>query len=738
MLRGMVRGSKAGGFVLALLALVGIAYTPLVGGGHRGEDLALLIRAAELPGFRLEALYRVDGEGSALANLLAAIHVRAHGFDRALWLRLEGIGLLLLAACGLGLFLRRLLLPWTGREHAAAAGLAVVPLLAAHPLAGGLVADLGARDELLALTFATWSGAFFLWGRQDRVFRCTVISAVLCALAGAAGELGLLLPVVLVVAELTSSHRYRVLRERLRTGANTLLFFGFAASVDLLLRAGRTSEGLAPGIVEGVLACNGPEGIASVVEGVGRKLGMLVLPVNPAVGKTGGLVGTVLALVVLLAAIQPALVAARAAPRLWGWILGLGFVGLLLGLLPALAVDVRPDFPTHAGVLAGSCAVVAAGLALASTSLSGPRRTLLPWGAAFVYAALAHGNAGPWREAADTVADLRADLELAREIYGADTQLMVLDAPERTRGVEPFGDSLESLVHPRLVGGEAPPGGVLGMTEKAFLALVREREFEALRARRLVVMFPASSLEGSDLAPLRRGGSRLAVRLPEPASTAGTRVWRGEARSPDLDVDALSSPLVRARATEAADVSAEPRLAWRPFGESRLHQGTLPCVWVEAGPEPVLYADTGASLAWNLGNRIRRVWFEGGLGAVSEARILEAPEPLPRPGDADGPPLLPTEDGDDWVFARPRTELVEATLQRGRFVLGLLSLADHEYVELMVEPLGPDVLRAPDAAARVASMGGPVAWFLDYRIEGATLARARGRRIGRGGTVEER
>ncbi len=740
----MPRGWKPVAYVLGTLALVALAYAPLVGAGHGGEDLALFVRASAgadagaaavepvpFGSLSLEDVYRVDGTASLLSNLSLVAHARlleGPGAEvSALVLRLEGVALLFAAACGLGLFLRRLLLPWTGSEHAAAAGLATVPLLAVHPLAPGLIGTLAGYDELLALALACWSAALFLKGRQDRRFGFTVAAAVLCGLAGLAGEIALFLPLVLVGAELYSSHRYRPLRERLRTGANTLLLFGLAACIDLFLRAGRTAEGLAPGIAASLRGFASSDGTAERLASAFEKIGVLVLPVNTLVT---GLFGTVLAGAVLLLAMQPALVAARAAPRLWGWVLFLWFAALAGGLVVGLDARVTPTEHTHARVLVTGVAVMAAGLGLASTALSGWRRRFFPWTAATVYAVLALANGLPWRDVADEVEELRVDLAAARELYGADARFLVLDVPARTRGVDPFGDELSILVHPLVAGGSPPAtsDAVIGLSVRAFLALTNEREFEAMRRDRVVVLFPRDALEPNPAEPVRSGGRRQAVRLSSPAAGEPKRTWRGDARSPDLELDPLKVSSLVVTTTAGADTTGGRRVHWRAASQALVPTGARDCVWLETGAEPLLVADLESSLAWRLGALIRLVWIEGGLTTVTQARLLEEPEALD---------VQPTIDGEHWLFQRPRTELVEATAQRGRFFVTLLSLADYELVELPVEVLGDAHLRVRGAAERVAAMGRPVAWTLDYRVEDVTLARARGRRVGRDGTVEE-
>jgi len=66
----------------------------------------------------------------------------------------------------------------------------------------------------------------------------------------------------------------------------------------------------------------------SAASNAASQLGLLILPGNPEVL---GATGLVLAGAAFLLAMQPALLAARSAPRLWGWLLA----GLSLATLTA-------------------------------------------------------------------------------------------------------------------------------------------------------------------------------------------------------------------------------------------------------------------------------------------------------------------------------------------------------------------------------------------------------------------
>jgi len=166
-----------------------------------------------------------------------------------------------------------------------------------------------------------------------------------------------------------------------------------------------------------------------------------VLPANQEVT---GLVGVAIGGAVFLLAVQPALVAARSAPRLWGWLLFGWFVALATSAL------LQANVP--------AMAVMAVGLGLTSTALSGPRRPYVAWAVVLGYAILGYGNARTFGPAARAVEELRRDVRAALEVYPGLRTLVVdplvaepaVDSPGADLGVGPVGAALPYLVHPRL------------------------------------------------------------------------------------------------------------------------------------------------------------------------------------------------------------------------------------------------------------------------------------------------
>jgi len=730
------------GLVVLFAAALLFAQGPTLRSGFVGEDYAVLARAGghavatgeEAPERTLlwqmgwADFCAVDGrDGSLLSGASVAVSERLwggpdesrmgvassvlHRFENLLWL--------LAAAIGLRAFLRRLLLPWTGSEQAIAAARASALLLVFHPLTYAEVGAVAGRGTLMAAVFGTWGAALFLRGRQDRRFVLGPVAGLMVCLAAGSNEWALSVPLILAAAELVSSHRYRKLRVRLRTALTTVVVYGAAAAA--LPFARWLQLGVRPGETwiaswEELIAASSPwQALPIALE----KLGLLIVPAS---AHSSGLPGTALAGVLFLLALQPALLAARSAPRLWGWLLFWWGLALTLALLPDASTRAYPSNLTSAHVLFPAVLFLSVGLGCAATARSGLRRFWMPAVTALGYALLSRGNALPWRDAAIEVARVRADVEAARELEGREFRLCVIDAPREVNGVFAVGDDLRWIVdHPP--GSLRPPGDapvVIGPAGEAFVALSREREFEAYIEHGLLVVVP-----GED-------GARVSRLLLPQRPTSGPRSWRGNPRSPDLDWVPWDARGLRVTTIGTAAPEEQPSLEWRASDPTSLHLFARGA-WTGAGAPPTAFFALGDSLAWLLSGRIRRVWGTGGLSSVAEAQLLGE---LPTLGAG----MEPDPADRDWTFERPEAEAVAAN-PAGEYVVGLLDLASLRYLELEVLDGPSKTLLVPDAAHHVAQSvrrtGGPVAWSLDYRVDGVTLARVRGRRIGVRGSREE-
>ena len=76
------------------------------------------------------------------------------------------IVLLVIAAFGVRTVVIRGLRPWTGEDHARAAGAASGAFLMVHPLLVPVVAHLPARGDAVGLAASAWSVSLLLKGRQ--------------------------------------------------------------------------------------------------------------------------------------------------------------------------------------------------------------------------------------------------------------------------------------------------------------------------------------------------------------------------------------------------------------------------------------------------------------------------------------------------------------------------------------------------------------------------------------------
>lgn len=693
---------RAAGFAALLLAVAALAFGPLAGAGFVGDDLPHLVRAAPARGGGASAALEEDasilaeGDGPLARASLRLSHAlwSSHGTwgeRSAIALRVENLLLLLGAAAFARLALRRTLSPWAGMDGARAAAGACAVFLACHPLAVTAVASVGARGDLLALFLGAAAAAAFLHARQEKKVPW-MIAAGLCVLAaGHASSLALLLPPLLAGLELFSARRGRPLSVRARTAATTLLVFGVLACLE-----GLTGPLLgSPALPLRTLRAAGEAWSTHAgesVRAIGRDLGVIALPVPRPVspGAAGeralqyGIAGAV-----LLAVLQPALVAARSAPRLWGWIGAWTAVGLLLslavGLLPAAAV---------------ACAV----LGVASTSLSGLRRVLLPAALAAVFVLFARGAASPWIEASRPLSTMRADLADARAQHGPASRWMV---------VEPPGPSLALLLHPSLCARALPsdPGTLHEITREALYALAREPEFAAMREEGMVLLLPATDEPGT---------KRTTFALPQPRPTTGSLAWQEDLRSLLFDADPWEMRALRAVALPGVSTAQAPGMGWRAGDAEEANTGSRTGVWVQGRDAPTAVFDLAREPDWLFGERVHRVWLEPEVGRIASAELSRDVPSIPGI-------IVPEVREGTWTFrfdlaASPRPVHGEA-----RLVLGVLDLATFRYVEIVHASFttGEAVFTL---SADFPAGSKNLAWSLEWRAGDACIARASGRR----------
>jgi hypothetical protein len=722
---------RAAGWALGL-ALCLLAWAPLVGAGFSGPDLRALVdagRLGEAGGVleRARALHAVGGlEGEPLAALDVALGAALGAADggwraRAAWpWRLEGLALLIGAALALGAFLRRLLLPWVGREAALAAGRAASLLFALAPTQAAVLCRLSARGSLLALLLGLAAGALLLRGRQERRPALALWAGALALCASAASDLALALPLVLAGAEFVSAGRWRRERERWRTTFITLFAFGLCVALPELVSAVLAAPATAA--QTRMTLASTPAGLAAELARELERLGVLLVPVPTAVL---GAAGLALGGGALLLALHPALQALRAAPRLWGWLAGAWLAVLVATEALASPRVVRLDELGAADSLLAAVAATCAGLGVAATALSGARRLAVPLALALVWGALAHAGARAWSAATAELALLRDDLEAAREAHGRGVLLVALDPQARAAGVDALDGELAVLCDPAVTGRADDPrrAPVRGASVQAFLALAREDAFDALRGAGAMVSAPRAAL---DLA----GGGRVALALAPPSESGRVRSWRDQGRSPPgLDLETAHERALRVRTQGDADLEHAPVVHWRAAVGGVLAEGSCTGVWSQRPPhteEPIAEFDLSSSLAWVLAGRVQQLYPREGWGSIVEARVLDF-EHLPGAGED----LVPRADGGAWSFRTPTAGWPRDPGSRLEWSLGLLDLDTWRHVELPASADGAGDLRVAGAAAQasawLARAGGPVAWSLEARSEGTTVWRARGR-----------
>ncbi|MGB0332783.1 MAG: hypothetical protein ACPGPE_13325, partial [Planctomycetota bacterium] len=362
----------------ACLALAWSAHRPLLGAGFLGSDAAVLEDTQRA--FEVEesgapwGVAAVDHRPVAALSLAFSRSLRAaegiYTAGDAGRLRLEGLLLLILAAFGVRSAVARAMQPWTGKEHARAAGIASGALLLVHPLLVPLAAHLPARGDAIGLAASSWSVAFLLRGRQHRQVGFLVVAFLLARLAAASSPAALILLPLSFGLEFVAAHRHRPLQVRLRTSLQVAAGYAAALLAELVVRRAMQPPSIATEVTQPldpaqIFAGDGG-GVLRLLAVSAEKVGVVVLPVNT-IGV--GAIGYGLAVLALLVALHPGIVAARAAPRLWGRFLG----GWAVALTVLLLLGSRERFlPSSLGDLQGATFLgvcMAVGLGTSATAL---------------------------------------------------------------------------------------------------------------------------------------------------------------------------------------------------------------------------------------------------------------------------------------------------------------------------------------------------------------------------------
>ncbi|MAF64569.1 MAG: hypothetical protein CMJ84_02765 [Planctomycetes bacterium] len=704
-------------WVLACALLVA-AIWPLAGAGPVGEDFRALAEAARLAdgGLGTRALFAMEStDGRPLAAFSLVV-------SHSLWcpdgfwttgavaaVRLENLLLAIVTALCLGRFLARVLYPWAGEDQARAAARAAAVLFAVHPLTLPAVAAVAARGELLGAAFGAAAALAFLRGRQERRAAPIAAAAALTAAAVASAESSWLIPAALALAEYVSAHRHRPGAQRLRTAGTTALAYTAGVAVVGVVLDGFGGEWRPLGIERSLALFASPVGALRALAASFEKLGLSILPTNAA---GLGAFGFVLAGALLLTAMQPALRAARSAPRLWVSALIVWVAAILVVVFTRADLRVVPGDLSAAPSLLPATIVMAAGLATASTALSGRRRHVIPAVVALGLCVLARSDAICLR-AAGAVAD-----DLARPLRAAagTPHLLVVDAPRTAGGRAPLPAEVAWVVDPSF-GGPAEHGLVRALEAATLPVLAADPLFDRLRAEGLALLLPRDlAPEGAQLEEV--GGGWLLARPSASDDAGGARLWREEGRSPDLELASPSIRGLRATARPGARADEPPLVRW-DAGSDPVRRAAAQGVWLRGADGPLAAFDLDRRSSWLLAGRVRRVWFEGELSSLVQARLAEwAPQiaGVDEPVEVDGA----------WTF-QPDWVAVERGLHEATtFALVFFDPHGLRHRELAC-PRNGELLVAAGAASALECEGG-VVWFLEQRVGGVVVARSRGER----------
>ena len=723
----MSERSSWGTFAAVLLFLAAWAYAPVVSMPIGGEDVPTAIGAREIAwseSSRVDDLFRVPGvEGRPGAAL-------SLGLSSALWApdgqwtpeaarraRIENLLLLLLCAVLLAPLLRRALQPWTPRDQSKGAGFAVALLFAIHPLAVLSASRLASRGDLVALALSIAALGSFLHGRQARAPRRVVLACFLTAAAGFFSEIDIFIPIAAAVLEYVSSRRHRKRARRARTALNTFVAFTACVALEWSVRLALGADNSPVLTYRGGSSLDlAPPSGDGVVLGL-EKLGVLMLPVNT---YGSGTPGYVLAALAVLVGLQPALVAARWAPRLWGWIL-LGWVlAIAATQIPDAIVRVEPQSLVRAEVLIAPTLVMALGLGISSTALSGVRRYATPIVVAALYTLLAHESVMARNHALEPVEKLHDELLRQVDERGGDELYVVIDPPPTSAGYDPLGNVLPWLLHPAFLPASVDRQtrvALFGLDRSALRAWIREADFQAARQDGLVLLVPAAQLQG--LEPGLGLTEWIAVEVPGSEPSRGRRIWRGEGRSPSgVEFEPWTARSVVVAAMPDATTEARPALRWNARS-TLYHDGEAEGRWLRSPDGPVAVFDMADDWSWLLGERIRRVWTLGSLLSMSSTQVLEdVPEVS---GE-----LEPRVSGADWLFGLAGADVPVAIGGTAEPLLLLFDRSTLDFVELRPARASEGRLRFDGAEDRVQhafrSGSGPITWILEWRVDDVTVA----------------
>jgi len=607
---------------LLVAALAFLAHAPIFGSGFVGGDLDLLAEAAgrEQPGASASAwLARGDVRPipAAILRAHADLHVGLSPLEPAVAAPYFAFALLvlLLAAGGAGVTLRRVLVPWLGESAARAAGWACAGLVVAHPASVAAVARPIALGDLLALAAGTWCTAFFLRGRQQRRDRFLVISALLAIAAGFASSAAWMLPFACAALEFTSAHRPRAFARRFAAALTVALAASLAVAIEAGLAWPREFGFRAGTPVAALFQTDSPGPLFDFVAAL-NALGALFVPV-PSPGSALAYLGCG---AVLLLGAEPLLRAVRAAPRLWGWLVLGWMAALAVALFLARDLELPPGRVELASALLPSTILVCAAIATAATALGGSRRTVIPLAIAAVFCILSDRTARIWPESSRDLLALGGDLDRGLATAGTGGVVYVVGAPVdldvARPAPEPGRGGFGAPHELDLVAGSWPPtsmrpGRLRRVRAEDVSYLVRIPSGVELRRRGLSIL-------------LLDREERPVFPVPPAKEDPKPFTWRDEwfGKSQEgVEFDPLALTMVRVTPRAGISTAEPPRVRWRAKN-ALFESGTIEGAWIATADGPQAVFDLARSNEWLLGGGIRRITFEGALVPFVTAEVL--------------------------------------------------------------------------------------------------------------------
>ncbi|MEY2745391.1 MAG: hypothetical protein RL112_433, partial [Planctomycetota bacterium] len=529
---------------LALFASLALTQSPLLTSGL-------------LPGDRL------DPSGGSLLHM-GWLELGIGPALHLVLVRLAGVVLVLALALACASVARRILRPFASEEVAQSAGDAATIYIAVHPFVVAAAARPAGHDLLFSMTLCALALGQLLLARQARTRGRLAFAAACVVVAAAISPAARAAPLLAGLLEYGAGPRPRTLARRWSATALVV-----AAALLAVYVGEKAASVLVP-------ARGAREVVDADVVAWFAAAGQALFPVLAGASAAKA----VLAALVWLAALEPLLRAARSAPRLWGR-LALAALVAVVATLPFNQGPPRPGALDGVEVLAPAAAAAALALSIATTAIGGLRRTLLPLVGGACLGLLARDASTQMAHAARAADAL--ERRLAEEARGA-SELLCFAPPREAHGFALWRDDFAERAR--------------GLSAR--VRLVDERCLPWLERSPL-----AAELARDGARVVRLDGEGRAL-LPAPPR-GEPLVWRGEGRSPLVDVDPRTLRSVRVLPLPGTSPTEEPWMGWRS-AEDGGAAGRVAGAFGLVEGELVALFDLRRDAAWNRAGVVRRVW----------------------------------------------------------------------------------------------------------------------------------